>query len=1478
MPILLRRVRSSSAVLLVLGWLLLPQSSPAASAFFDFNSDPTLSGLLTLYGSATWQTSGGVGSATNANDGYLEVTPSSNQQRWAIVFSDFDNGQVIEAFTFDADVRIGNGTPQPADGFSINYVRGNDPVLTDVAGGGNPATDNVWATGPNCEANLPEEGTQTGISIGFDAWNSGGGAPYCNEANQSIGPDIVGVDVRVDGTLIAQFPAPTLNGACTDPTSIQTGPTDATGLPDGLCWAHLKVVLDTNAVLNVYWKDTLILSNYQTSYVPSPGRLVFAGRTGGSWEFHQVDNIAITTIAVPVKPVAVTNAPASGIQTTSATLGGGIVANEVNLAGATLFYGPADGRTNANSWANSVYLGPQSGPFSTTVSGLSFNTVYYFTVQATNSGGVSWAQPSLSFRTLAPAAPAIQNLPANGITTTSATLNGQVLSTGGAVPSVIVFYGPADGGTNAVAWSNSVSLGFQPGSFGQVVSGLNSNRTYYFTCEATNAAGTAWATPSVSFQTPLTNQPAPVGTAVLTYHNDNTRQGVNSTERILTPANVNTNRFGRLFAYSVDGFVYAQPLVMTNVSIPGKGVHNVLYIATEHNSVYAFDADDNSGANASPLWQTSFLGPGVTTVPNGDVGTTDITPEVGVTSTPVIDPVTGTIYLEVKTKEGAAYVHRLHALDITTGFERTNFNSPAVITCTNYPGVGTGDNDGKNPPHVLWNALREHCRPAMTLLNGAVYMSFASHGDNQPYHGWMFAYNATNVAQQIGAFNATPNGGLGGFWDGGGGPSVDPQGNLYFQTGNGTFDGGTTVTSTNNYAMSLLKLATTNGLKLVDYFAPNNAVALSDGDQDLGSSAPMILPDSAGSPAHPHLVVGGGKTAPIYLVDRDNMGRFNGTANPNNIVQQFNGGPGGDRDVSPAFFNNTLYLIDSNNRIGAYSIANAQFNTTPVESPDAYDNKGGASVSISASGTSNAIVWAIYNSGGQSPNTPAVLRAYNATNLTQELYASDQLPSRDSAGDAVKFTLPTIANGKVYVGAQYSVTVYGIASSFLNTPVISPNGGTFTNSVLVSISDSSPGVTIYYTVDGTAPTVNSPIYTGPFSLTNSAAVQAFAAKTGSVNSGIAAAQFLNSSAIGSGTGLLGQYFANQLKTLVPPPTLVRTDAFVNFNWNAVSPDPSIPTTDYTVRWIGMVQPQFNETYTFSTTVDDGVRLWVNGKLIIDEWIDQAPTTWSGTIALQAQQYYNIEMDYYQNQGGAVATLSWASPSTPQAIIPTSQLYPVTNPPPVAVLTEPVNGSTYLASATVTVSANAAAQFNAVQEVYFFRNATLIGAVSNAPYTVTLTGLGQGSYSLTAVARDTTGLMGTSAPVNITVSAGSGQPYGIASRLPVSPFLNMPSTIDGALPPLLSQTGVFTNTTALGASSSLIPYDVNVPLWSDGAVKTRWMSVPNSGAPYTPDEQVGFAPTGEWTFPMGTVFVKHFDLVTDFSNPTAAKRRLETRLL
>lgn len=1262
---------------------------------------------------------------------------------------------------------------------------------------------------------------------------------------------------------------------------------------------NVTIVYAPGGTVQETFVDTVTSAGFVTNYNigdltallgSSVGYIGFSAADGGVAATQVISNFTYQAGTNGFGPAVVTNLAATLIQPTTATLNGQVISNGGVEPTITFYYGPTDGGTNAGNWAHSIAVGFANGTFSQPITGLSPQTTYFYAASASNIGGVSWAAPSRSLTTTAITPPQVTVAPATGVGATVATFNGQVLSTGGATTTVILYYGPNDGGATAANWSNSLSLGTQSGFFAQTISSLSSNTTYYFTAEATNAGGIAWASPSQTFTTAATNA---VSTAapVLTYHNDNMRLGVNANETILTPANVNTNGFGKLFSCTVDGFVYAQPLIMTNVNIPGKGTHNVLYVATEHNTVYAFDADNNSGVNASPLWQTSFINPGagITTVPNGDVGTTDITPEVGITSTPVIDPVTGTIYLEVKTKEpGPVYVHRLHALDMSTGLERTNFNSPSVITCTNYLGSGSGDNDGKNPPHVLWNPLREHCRPAMTLLNGAVYLSFASHGDGQPYHGWFFAYNATNVAQQLGVYNATPNGAEGGFWDGGGGPTVDAQGNLYFQTGNGTFDGTATLSAASDYSMSIIKLATTNGLTMVDYFAPSNAVDLSNGDQDLGSAAPIILPDSAGSAAHPHLLVGGGKTSPIYLVDRDSMGRFNGTTGTNKIVQQFNGGPGGDRDITPAFFNNTLYIIDANSRIGAYKIANGLFNPTPVETPDNYANKGAATVCISANGTNNGVAWAVYNSGGQSPATPCVLRAYNATNLTQKLYASDQIPSRDSAGSAVKFTAPTIANGKVYVGAQFSVTVYGLATSFVSTPVISPNGGVFTNSVLVTLSDTTAGAAIYYTLDGTAPTTNSTRYTVPFTLTNSVSVTAGAFLTGSVPSGTSSASFINSSEIGSGTGLLGQYWANTTSAaFVTPgfntaPTLTRTDATVDFDWDTTTPAANVGPNTYVVRWTGAVQPQFGETYTFYVNADDGVRLWVNGQLLVDEWVDEGPTTWSGQITLAAQQRYNIQMDYYQNGGGAQAHLYWSSPSTgPMAVIPQSQLYPVTNPPPSGVLTAPTNGSTYTASASVTLAADAAAQFNDLNRVDFYTGTTRLGSVSNAPYSLTATGVGAGSYVLTAVAVDGSGLISTSAPVSITVKAGTGLPYGLTSVTPSPAFYNMPPSFNGSsfgsIPPILSQTGVFTNTPGMQPFSGLIPYAPNTPLWSDGAVKTRYLSVPHTGNPWTPDQQISFTPTGPWTFPSGTVFVKTFELQTNQSDPNSL-RRLETRLL
>lgn len=961
---------------------------------------------------------------------------------------------------------------------------------------------------------------------------------------------------------------------------------------------------------------------------------IAAGQTGGG--------SAVASVA---------NAPATSIQTRAATVGGTVLSTGGDTPELVIYYGPTDGGTNAGAWAQRVFAGSAAAAFAQTLGGLTPNSTRYYTVSAVNSAGTAWASPSLSFTTASAVLASVTNLPPANVTASSGLLSGQILATGGDAPGVTLYYGTSNGGNNPAAWAGSMALGTQMGRFAQVVNGLLPNTTYYYSAQAMNSAGAAWGMPVQSFTTPLTNPPSSPKVSVLTYRNDPTRQALNTNETTLTVANVNTNTFGKLFSYNIDGYAVAQPLVLPNVNVPGKGVHDVVYVATENDSVYAFDADGNSGMSSVPLWQTSFINPsaGITTInavndlakiAGGFVG-----PVLGITGTPVIDPNTGTLYVVAITKEisnGVTnFYNRLHALDVATGAEK--FGGPVVIQGS-VRGVGDGNDGAGNVPFIQ---LKQHQRASLLLLNGQVIIPFTGHFDYPPYHGWVFSYDAYTLVQ-TGIWNANPNGSEGGFWQAGCGPAADPAGYIYLESGNGNWD-----STNNNYGDTVLKLSITNGVALADYFTPYNQLDLNLRDIDVGSAGQIVLPDSAGSASHPNLLLAGSKAGTIYLLDRDNMGHFN-PAGDTQIVQSVAGAVNG-MWCTPAWFNGQFYYIASGDKLKAFSLSNAAINATPVGvGPSAI---GSSSPSISANGTNNAIVWAVQAS-------PFTLHAYNAANVSQELYNSAQNSARDSAGSSVKFTVPTVANGKVYVGSANALTVYGNAS-FLAAPIIAPNGGVYTNSVNISFSDNVGGVTFYYTLDGTIPTTNSTLYTGPFVLTKTAGLKVVAVMPGSPNSSVATATFINSASLGSGIGLLGQYYANTYPTspFVGSP-LVRTDAVINFNWNTSSPDPSIPTTNYTVKWTGMVQPLFNEPYTFSTTTDDGTRLWVNGQEIINEWVAQAPTTWSGVINLHAQQLYAIEMDYFQAGGGAVAQLAWSSPSTTPSIIPQSQLYPFTTVTPV----------------------------------------------------------------------------------------------------------------------------------------------------------------------------------------------------------------------
>jgi len=517
---------------------------------------------------------------------------------------------------------------------------------------------------------------------------------------------------------------------------------------------------------------------------------------------------------------------------------------------------------------------------------------------------------------------------------------------------------------------------------------------------------------------------------VTTYHNDLARDGANTHEFALTTASVTTATFGKLFSCQVDGEVFAQPLWVANLSI-GGGTHNVIFVATQNDSVYAFDADAKP---CQQYWQKSFLGAGVIAVPFADTGTDDINKKIGITGTPVIDPVTNTLYVVAKTKEGSANYHqRLHALSVIDGSEK--FGGPVDITSAiTVPGSGdTGDSSvgcTSTPGNVPFCPLREGQRPGLALVNGIVYVSWASHGDNQPYHGWMMGFNANTLALAS-KFNDSPDGREGGIWMAGGAPAIDASNNLYVITGNGDFNANSATAPNQDYGDSFLRL--TSSLTVADYFSPSNQGALDAADLDLGSGGAVILVDLPASAPHPHLLVGGGKglslNGEVFVLDRDNLGKF--SASSNNIVQTF--ALGGAIFSTAAFWQNRLYTVGVGQSLAAFTLSNSTSQFTPVAAQSAATfGFPGATPSVSSSGTTNGIVWVLDTNATSAPNAsgvdgPAVLHAYDALNLGAELYRSDStIGAANAAGNAVKFCVPTVANGKVYVGTQTELTVFGL--------------------------------------------------------------------------------------------------------------------------------------------------------------------------------------------------------------------------------------------------------------------------------------------------------------------------------------------------------------------------------------------------------------------------------------------------------------------
>ena len=496
---------------------------------------------------------------------------------------------------------------------------------------------------------------------------------------------------------------------------------------------------------------------------------------------------------------------------------------------------------------------------------------------------------------------------------------------------------------------------------------------------------------------------------VTTSQYDNLRTGATLGEKTLTPQNVNAQQFGKLGAFKVDGAVFAQPLFVPAVEIPGKGKHNVLYVATEHDSVYAFDADRPGDP---PLWQVNFLdkAQAITTVSQEDVGCPFIEPEIGITSTPVIDLKTGTLYVLARTKNDPTlkhteYFHHLHALAITTGVEK--FGGPKLITAS-APGKGAGSMNGM----VSFNALKENPRAALVLTNDAVYLTWGSSCDAGPYHGWVMAYDAQTLAQRA-VWNDTPDGEQGGIWAGDTGPGVDADGKVFLATGNGTFDAGA---GGKDYGDTLVKLEPS--LKIADYFTPFDEQKLDNDDADLGSSGPLLLPDQPGP--HRHLLLQLGKGETIYLIDRDHMGKFQRDSDA--VVQKIRLGKEGFGAM--AYVNGHVFVVASDDSLRDYAIVNGQLALKAV-SNTTYENPG-ATPTISANGEKDAIVWTVASKTWNGRDRAAVLYAFDAGKIAQPIYTSEQNSRRDRAGMATRFTIPVVVNGRVYFGARGEVDVYGL--------------------------------------------------------------------------------------------------------------------------------------------------------------------------------------------------------------------------------------------------------------------------------------------------------------------------------------------------------------------------------------------------------------------------------------------------------------------
>jgi hypothetical protein len=707
------------------------------------------------------------------------------------------------------------------------------------------------------------------------------------------------------------------------------------------------------------------------------------------------------TLTVNAAPVA----PSITTQPANVTVNAGATATFSVVATGTAPLSYQWQRNNAN-----IANAPNSASY-TTPTLLASDSGATFRVIVSNGVNPAATSNSASLTVNAvPVAPSITTQPANVTVTAGATATFTVVATGTAPLS----YQWQENNSNIANAPNS------PSYTTPTLSTTDSGST--FRVIVSNGVNPAATSNSATLTVNPAGPPPPSSVTVLTYHNDIGRTGLNPNETILTTSNVNSTSFGKLGSLSVTGLVDAETLYVPNLTINGA-THNVVYVVTEHDMVYAFDAD----APGAALWQISAIPSSET--PSDDRGCGQVTPEIGITSTPVIDlnaGPNGTIFVVTMSKDSSnKYHHRLHALDLVTHAELNG--GPTEVQAT-YPGTGSGNSGGTQ----TFNAASYEERAALLLMNGAIYTTWTSHCDAPNYTSWVISYGESTL-QRLSVLNLTANGTSqngqeGGIWMAGDGPAADASGFIYFLVGNGTFD--TTLTNgfpnKNDYGNSFMKLSTTgNNLAVNDYFAMNNgqgtAESESSADTDLGSGGMMVLPDimDNGQTVH-QLAVGAGKDQNMYIVDRENMGKF--ASNDSGIYQELIGALGGGVWSAPAYFNGTVYYGSNGANLKAFPISNAKVAASPSSTSSHAFSYPGTTPSISANGTTNGIVWTL-EAGGT-----GTLRAFDATKLSTELYDSNQAGARDQFSDSSsdKFVTPMIANGKVYVGTAGAVVVFGL--------------------------------------------------------------------------------------------------------------------------------------------------------------------------------------------------------------------------------------------------------------------------------------------------------------------------------------------------------------------------------------------------------------------------------------------------------------------